>query len=341
MSRGFGSDNHSGVHPDILEGLLQVNQGHAPSYGTDTWTEMAYELFRQSFGSQAEVFFVFNGTAANVLSVRAATRPYQAVFCSDVSHLNVDECGAPEFFSGCKLWVLPSKNGKISVEDLNKSLVRRGDQHFAQMTLVSITQPTELGTVYSIQEIKDIVEWAHKNKIYVHVDGSRLANACISLDKTFKELTTDLAIDILSFGGTKNGLMMGEAVVILNPDLAKDFMYIRKQSGQLPSKTRFISAQFIAYLRNDLWRKIASHSVKQAQLLFESVNEIPGVEVTQPVQSNAVFAKIPKAWVSPLKKEKFFYVWDENTFECRWMTSWDTQPGDIESFAKKLKELSK
>lgn len=341
MTRGFGSDNHSGVHPGILEGLLQVNQGHAPSYGTDTWTEMAEELFRQNFGSQAQVFFVFNGTAANVLSLRASTRPYQAVFCSDVSHLNVDECGGPEFFTGCKLWVLPSVNGKISVEDLKKNLVRRGDQHFAQMTLVSITQPTELGTVYSIEEVKAIVKWAHENKLHVHVDGSRLANACVTLDKNFKDLTTDLGVDIVSFGGTKNGLMMGEAVVILNPQLAKDFMYIRKQSGQLPSKTRFISAQFIAYLRGELWRKIATHSVQQAQSLYKAVKDISGVEVTQPVQSNAVFAKIPKAWVAPLKKEKFFYVWDENTFECRWMTSWDTQESDIQSFANKLKELSR
>jgi threonine aldolase len=338
--RGFGSDNHSGVHPEIFKSLAEANTQHAPSYGTDSWTDEAIKVFRQHFGPKAEVFFVFNGTAANILSVRAATRPYQAVFCSDVSHLNVDECGAPEFFSGCKLWVLPSTNGKISLRDLKHQLIRRGDQHFAQQSLVSLTQPTEVGTVYSVEEIREIVEWAHQNRLLVHVDGSRLANACVSLNKTFKELTTDLGVDVVSFGGTKNGLMMGEAVIFLNPDLAKDFVYIRKQSAQLPSKTRFISCQFLAYFKNDLWKQIATHSVEKAKYLEEKCRGITGIEITSPVQSNAVFAKIPKAWVNPLKKERFFYVWDENTFECRWMMSWDTETSDIDSFVQKLKELS-
>ena len=338
--RGFGSDNHSGVHPEILESLNLANQGHAPSYGTDDWTDLATQEFRRHFGSQAQVFFVFNGTAANVLCLRASTRPYQAIFCTDVSHLNVDECGAPEFFSGCKLWVLPSKNGKLSLSDLKNNLIRRGDQHFAQATLLSLTQPTELGTTYSIEELKELISWAHQNKIYVHMDGARLANACVSLDKSFKQLTTDLGVDVVSFGGTKNGLMMGEAVVFLNTELAKDFIYIRKQSGQLPSKTRFISCQFLAYFKNDLWKTIAQHSLEMAQYLYKNVEGLKGVEIPQPVQSNAVFAKIPKAWVAPLRKEKFFYVWDENTFECRWMTSWDTKKEDIDQFCKKIKELS-
>ncbi len=338
MMRGFGSDNHSGIHPEILQGIIDANQGHAPSYGTDSWSENAIEEFRHHFGSQAEVYFVFNGTAANVLSLRAGTRPYQAIFCSDVSHLHVDECGAPEFFTSCKLWALPSEHGKVSLEDLKKNLIRRGDQHFAQFSLLSLTQPTELGTLYSVNEIKEITDWCKQNKIHVHIDGARLANACVALDKTFKELTTDIGVDIVSFGGTKNGLMMGEAVVILNQNLAKDFVYLRKQSGQLPSKSRFIAAQFQAYFKNDLWKKIATHSLHQAQNLYNAVEGIDKVEVTHPVQSNAVFAKIPKSWVGPLKKEKFFYVWDENTFECRWMTSWDTTELEINNFVQKLKE---
>lgn len=339
MSRGFGSDNHSGVHPDILEGLISANRDHAPSYGTDDWTHQAQEIFRQHFGPATEIFFVFNGTAANVLSLRAMAKPYQAILCGDTSHLHVDECGAPEFFSGCKLWPLPTKNGKLQIPDLEKNLIRRGDQHFSQMSVLSITQPTELGTVYSIDETRALAKWAHQNKILVHVDGARLANACISLNQNFRQITTDLGVDVVSFGGTKNGLMMGEAVLFLNPSLAKEFMYLRKQSAQLPSKTRFISSQFISYFKNDLWKKVATHSTQMAQYLYQQVKDLPGVEVTQAVQSNAVFARIPQSWVGPLRKEVFFYVWDENTFECRWMTSWDTEKSDIDRFAKKLKEL--
>ena len=341
MKRGFGSDNHSGVHPELLKSMLEANTGHAASYGTDEWTERANLAFKKHFGPKAESFFVFNGTAANVLSLRSLMRPFHSVFCSDVSHLHVDECAAPEFFTGGKLWVIPSKNGKLELSDVKAQFIRRGDQHFAQVKVLSLTQPTELGTVYSLDEVKAFCDWAHSQKIYVHIDGARLANACVSLGKNYQQITTDLGVDVVSFGGTKNGLMMGEAVVFLNSNLSEDFQYIRKQSAQLPSKTRFISAPFCTYLETDLWQDIAKHSLKMAQALFESVKNIPGVEVTQAVQSNAVFAKIPKAWVSPLKKERFFYVWDEQTFECRWMTSWDTQLEEIDSFTNKLKELSR
>ena len=340
MKRGFGSDNHSGVHPELLKALLQANEGHAPSYGTDDWSARAERAFQKHFGPKAQSFFVFNGTAANVLSLRAMMRPYHSVFCSDLSHLHVDECAAPEFFSGGKLWVIPSQKGKLHLSDLKEHLIRRGDQHFAQAKILSLTQPTELGTVYQIEEIKGFCEWAHSHKIYVHIDGARLSNACVTLGKTLQELTTDLGVDVVSFGGTKNGFLMGEAVVFLNPELSQDFQYIRKQSAQLPSKTRFISAQFCAYLEGTLWREIAEHSLAMANLLYKSVKDIPGVQVTQEVQSNAVFAKIPQPWISSLKKERFFYVWDEKTFECRWMTSWDTQKEEIESFTDKLKELS-
>ncbi|MDG0818239.1 threonine aldolase family protein [Bdellovibrio svalbardensis] len=338
MKRGFGSDNHAGVHPKILESIALANIEHAPSYGTDDWTEAAIKEFRKQFGTEAQVFFVFNGTAANVTALRALTRPYQSVFCSDVAHINVDECGAPEQMAGCKLIPLPSRNGKISVEELEKAFIRRGDQHYSQTQVLSLTQPTELGTTYSIEELTGLITWAKSKKLYVHIDGSRLANAAIHLNKSFKEFTTDLGVDVVSFGGTKNGLLMGEAVIFLNKSLAHDFKYIRKQSSQLPSKSRFIACQFTAYFQNDLWKEIAGNSLQRAQELYEAVREIPQITVREKPQSNAVFAKIPSAWVKSLREKYFFYVWDENTFECRWMTSWDTKSEDIQGFAQALKE---
>lgn len=334
--RGFGSDNHAGVHPEILKALLQANIEHAPSYGTDEESKKSIELFKEHFGSSAEVFYVFNGTAANVLALKSAIHSYQAVLCSDVSHINVDECGAPEFFAG-KLLPLPSINGKITLDQLTDSLIRQGDQHYAQAKIVSLTQPTELGTCYSIQEIKEIVNWAHSKNLYVHIDGARLCNALVELKCTLKELTTDLGVDIVSFGGTKNGFMMGEALVILNPKLATNMKYIRKQAAQLPSKTRFIAAQFSQYLSNELYLKIARHSCSMAEKLYQGLKEISCCEITQPRQSNAVFVKIPKELIKKLKDQYFFYVWDEKTFECRLMTSWDTQSSEIEGFLRLFK----
>lgn len=341
MRRGFGSDNHAGVHPQIFSSLALANTEHAPAYGTDEWTEKAIEGFRKTFGREAQVFFVFNGTAANVTALRALIKPYQSVLCADVSHLNVDECGAPEYLAGCKLIPIPSKDGKISVAELERAFLRRGDQHFSQAQAVSLTQPTELGTTYSLAELKEIIAWAKSKKLYVHIDGARLSNAAFTLQKSFKEITTDLGVDVVSFGGTKNGLMMGEAVVFLNQNLAHDFKYIRKQSCQLPSKTRFIACQFQTYFENDLWKQIAGHSCGMAQYLYESVRTLPQIHVRSAPQSNAVFATIPSAWVKPLRDQYFFYVWDEKTFECRWMTSWDTRKEDIDGFVQALKELAK
>lgn len=341
MKRGFGSDNHAGVHPEILASIVAANVEHAPAYGTDEWTDKAVAEFRKHFGPNAQVFFVFNGTAANVTALRALAKPYQAVFCADVSHINVDECGAPEYLAGCKLIPLPTVDGKLSVAELEKAYIRRGDQHFSQGQVLSITQPTELGTTYSLAEMKDLITWAQSKKMYVHIDGARFTNAVTHLKKSFKELTADLGVDVLSFGGTKNGLMMGEAVIFFNKELAADFKYIRKQSAQLPSKTRFIACQFQAYLEHNLWQKISEHSLGMAHYLYESVQNIPGVKVRSVPQSNAVFATIPSQWVKKLRENYFFYVWDENTFECRWMTSWDTQKEDVDGFTAVLKELAK
>lgn len=340
MKRGFGSDNHAGVHPRILQSLIEANTEHAPAYGTDAWTDAAVTAFKDQFGADAQIFFVFNGTAANVTALRALVRPWQSVFCSDVSHINVDECGAPELLSGCKLIPLPSHNGKISVAELEKAFIRRGDQHYSQTQALSLTQPTELGTAYSLNELQELILWAKSKKMLVHIDGARLSNAAAFLGKTLKEITTDLGVDIVSFGGTKNGLMIGEAVVILNKALAADFKYIRKQSAQLPSKTRFIACQFAAYFKDNLWQQIALHSHQMALYLHEQCQNIPGVKVRETPQSNAVFATIPSHWVKPLREQYFFYVWDENTFECRWMTSWDTQKSDIDGFIALLKEQS-
>lgn len=342
--KGFGSDNHAGVHPGLLKAIIDCNKNHAPSYGTDEHSAAAIKTFRTLFGSHIEVFFVFNGTASNVLALRFLVERHESVFCSDISHLNVDECGAPEFFTG-KLIPLPQTLGKISLDTLKKSLIRKGDQHYSQTKVVSLTQPTELGTCYSLDEVREITDWAHHNKMFVHLDGARLTNALIELKCTFKEMTTDLGVDVVSFGGTKNGFMMGEAILILNPELVQSakhkMKYIRKQTAQLPSKTRFIAAQFEAYFTNRLYLEISSHSCAMAQRLYAGLSEISTVRITAPRQSNAVFVIIPKECIKHLKEKYFFYVWDENTLECRIMTSWDTQAAEVDDFIYQLKQLLK
>jgi threonine aldolase len=340
MSRAFGSDNHAPVHPTIFASLQKVNEGHAPSYGTDPITLQAIEAFQHHFGSQSQVYFVFNGTAANVLALQAITSGYQSVLCSDVAHIHVDECAAPEFSAHVKLLPRPSLEGKMQWTDLQTSLIRRGDQHFSQIKAISLTQPTELGTTYSLAEVQQISDWAHANQLYVHMDGARLANAVISLKTTFRKLCTDLKIDVVSFGGTKNGLMMGEAVIVLNPQIGEHFRYRRKQLGQLPSKTRYIACQFLSYFENDLWAQIATHSLAMAQHLREAIRDIPGVIITIPTDSNAVFAQIPKNWLRPLRDKHFFYVWNESTLECRLMTSWDTQEEEINDFSQLMRTLA-
>ncbi len=341
--KGFGSDNHSGVHPALLRALIDCNTEHEPSYGTDSYSEKAIALFKKEFGPQTEVYFIFNGTAANVLALRFLMKRHEAVLCSDMSHLNVDECGAPEFFAG-KIIPLPQEQGKISLDTLKESLIRQGDQHFSQARVISLTQPTEYGTCYSIAELKAITDWAHSHQLYVHMDGSRISNALQFLDCSFKQMTTDIGIDVVSFGGTKNGLIMGEAILVLNTELAKSakqqLKYIRKQSAQLPSKTRFIAAQFEAYLQNKLFLQISHQACEMADLLFQGLQVFPEIKMTTKRESNAVFAIIPQLWVKPLREKYFFYVWNEKTFECRFMTSWDTTAADVEGFIQRVQQLS-
>lgn len=339
--KGFGSDNHAGVHPQLMQALMNCNQEHAPSYGTDIWSEKAIQSFQKLFAAPVEVFFVFNGTAANVVSLRAMTKSFHSVFVTDVAHMNVDECGAPEFMTGAKIIPVLSQQGRIQWHDLGRHLIRAGDQHYSQPRVLSLTQPTELGTCYDLEDLKLLVQLAHKNSLYVHIDGARIANAVVSLNSSFPEMITQLGVDMVSFGGTKNGFMMGEAIVVLNKSLATDLKYLRKQACQLPSKTRFIAAQFEHYLNSGLWKEIAEHSIKMARYLNEQCRSIPGVQITQPTESNAVFARIPKEWVKPLREKHFFYVWDEHTFECRWMTSWDTRSEEIDAFVTDLKGLAR
>lgn len=339
--RGFGSDNHAPVHPRIMQALANANEGHMPAYGIDPISESAYQLFREIFGESVETHFVFNGTAANVLALSSLLRPHHSVLASQHAHLINDECGAPERLLGSKVIGVPAPDAKLHPETLRPFLVRRGDQHHSQVRAISITQPTELGTVYTLEELRALCEWAHQEKLLVHMDGARLVNAAASLNCTLREITTDVGVDVLSFGGTKNGLMFGEAVIFLRPGLAQDFKFSRKQLLQLPSKTRFIAAQFLELLGTDLWRQNAQHCNQMARRLAEGLARSPFAELTQVTEANACFVRLPKALVSGLRKEIFFYVWDESTFECRLMMSWDTQEEEIQRFLKTLDHLGK
>jgi len=337
--RGFASDNNAGVHPEILRALERVNEGHVIAYGDDPYTARSMELMRKIFGGESEIFFVFTGTAANVLGLGSMTQPYHAVICPDTSHIHVDECGAPEKFTGCKLLDVGTPDGKLTVEYIAGQMHGIGFEHHVQPRVVSVTQSTEMGTLYTAAEIREIADYAHDHGMLVHMDGARISNAAAALGCEFYDITGGAGVDVLSFGGTKNGLMYGEAVVFFDKTLCTDFKYRRKQGMQLTSKMRYIAAQFEAYLEGDLWRKNALHANRMAQKLYQAVSSIPGVEITQKVEANAVFAKIPSRLIPVLQEQYFFYVWDESTSEVRWMCSFDTEEADIEGFAKLLSSL--
>ncbi len=335
--RGFASDNNAGVHPSILAALPKVNDGHVIAYGDDPYTEKASAQLREIFGQETEVFFVFIGTAANVLGLSTVTQSYHAVICPETAHINVDECGAPEKFSGCKLLTCSTPDGKLTVDMIASHMHEIGFEHHVQPRVVSITQATELGTVYTLDEIREIAKYTHEHGMLLHMDGARISNAAVSLDCGFYEMTGGAGVDVLSFGGTKNGMMYGEAIIFFNPKLCEDFKYRRKQGMQLASKMRYIAAQFSAFLENDLWKENASHANRMARKLYAAVKDISGVEVTRQVESNAVFAKIPSHIVPALQDEFFFYVWDEEVSEVRWMCSFDTTEADIEAFISLLR----
>lgn len=333
MRRGFGSDNHAGVHPDVLAALAKANEGHAQSYGHDDLTAAVDERFREHFGPDARAFLVFNGTGANVVAMRAMCRPWQGVICPSTAHLEVDECGAPEAMGGVKLLTVGTADGKLCPEDVAARVRRVGDEHSVQAKVVSISNSTELGTVYSSDEVKALADAAHERGLLLHVDGARLANAAAALDLPLRALATDCGVDAVSFGGTKNGLMLGEAVVMLRPELAEDLLYLRKQSMQLASKMRFLAAQFDVLLGSELWRELAGHSNAMARRLADAVRDAPGVRITQEPEANAVFAVIDRAAAEQLRQTWFFYEWDEGAGEVRWMCSWDTTEEDVEAFA--------
>lgn len=339
--RGFASDNNAGVHPAILEAMTRVNQGHDIAYGDDPATVGTIDRMKKIFGEESEIFFVFIGTAANVLGLNAATMSHHAIICPETAHINVDECGAPEKFTGCKLLPVATPDGKLTVDEIKKQMHGIGFEHHVQPRIISITQATELGTLYTLEELRKLSTYAHANKLLLHMDGARIANAAAALGVGFHEMTGGAGVDLLSFGGTKNGMMYGEAVVFFNPEMAVNFKYQRKQGMQLASKMRYISAQFGAYLENDLWKENALHANRMAQKLYEAVKNIPGVEVTQKVESNAVFAIIPPEIIPKLQEQYFFYQWDEDRSEVRWMCSFDTNEADIEGFASLLSTLLK
>ena len=331
--RGFASDNYAGVHPDVLDAIARASSGHEVAYGDDEITARLSDTVKDHFGSRAEVFPVFNGTGANVVSLQAMTKRWEAVVCAASAHVNVDEGGAPEHGAGLKLWTIPTPDGKLTPALIDTQAWGFGDVHRAQPGAVTITQSTELGTLYTADEISAIAEHAHGNGMGLHVDGARLANAAASLGSPFRAFTTDAGVDVVSFGGTKNGIMLGEAVIVLDPDSAPGVDYLRKSSMQLASKMRFISAQLLALLTDDLWLRNAQHSNAMAQLLETRVRAIAGVTVVRPVQANAVFAVLPADVTERLQKQFRFYTWDQVTGEVRWMCSWDTTEDDVETFA--------
>lgn len=336
--RAFASDNNAGVHPEVLTAIAAANAGHVRSYGHDDYTARAQELFRHHFGRSADAWLVFNGTAANVLGLGAVTRPHHAVICAEGAHVNVDECGAPERFTGCKLVPIRTPDGKLRPADLPPLLHGLGDEHRVQPRVVSISQATEVGTVYSRAEIRALADAVHGHGMLLHLDGARLANAAVSLDLPFRAFTTDAGVDLLSFGGTKNGLLGAEAVVFLTPGIGADFAFVRKQGMQLASKMRFLAAQFIALLEGDLWHRNAAHANRMARLLAERVRDVPGITLTQPVEANGVFARVPPAHIPALQARSYFYVWTPDTAEVRWMTAWDTTEEDVERLAAAVRE---
>ncbi|MDM8085367.1 low specificity L-threonine aldolase [Cellulomonas cellasea] len=335
--RDFASDNYAGVHPEVLAALAEANGGHQVAYGDDEWTARLQDVLRRQFGPTAVGYPVFNGTGANVLALQSMLPRWGAVICADSAHINTDENGAPERVGGLKLLTTPSPDGKLTPELVARQAWGWGDAHRAQPGVVSITQATELGTVYTPQEIRDLADQAHGLGMRLHLDGSRLSNAAASLDLPLRALTTDVGVDVLSLGGTKNGLMMGEAVVVLDPEAVTGIDYLRKVDMQLASKMRFVSAQLVALFEGDLWRRSAAHANAMAARLRAGAETVDGVRITHPTQANAVFAALPAGAADRLREHRRFYDWDPATGEVRWMCAFDTTPQDVDDFIEALR----
>jgi threonine aldolase len=338
MRAYFNSDNYAPVLPEVMDALAAANTGHEPAYGNDSATERVEALLRREFGEQAHSFLVFNGTGANVVGLRALLRPWEGVVCAESAHLNVDEGGAPERVGGIKLLTVPAPDGKLTPELVHQRIVRIGDEHAIQPGVVSVTQSTELGTLYEPQELRALAEFAHAHGMRLHIDGARLTNAAAALDLPLRAISTDVGADAVSFGGTKAGLMLGEAIVLPSGGVEAALPYLRKQSMQLASKMRYVAAQFEALLTDELWRRAAAHANAMAARLAAALQGADGVRITQRVQANVVFAVLPPGVAERLQAEWGFYTWDERTGEVRWMCSHDTRMEDVDAFAAAIRE---
>jgi threonine aldolase len=332
MSKSFASDNWAGACPEVMNALIAVNNYYAAAYGNDDYTLQAQKEFKKLFGEEVEVHFVYNGTAANVVALSSVIRSVNSVICADHAHINVDECGAFENLSGAKLIALPSVNGKLTPEIILPIVEADLFPHRNIPQVITITQATEVGTVYTVNEIKALADFAHEHNLLLHVDGARIANAIVSCNTDFKTMITDTGVDMLSFGGTKNGMMFGEAVVFLKPELASSFELHRKQGMQLHSKMRYIAAQFMGLLQNNIWKSNATHANEMAQYLAKRLEEFPEIRFSQKVEANGIWAIIPKPLAEKMQGAHFFYPWDESKNEYRLMCSWDTTKDEIDRF---------
>lgn len=337
MARSFVSDNTAAVHPRVLDAIARANDGHAAAYGDDAYTQSVARRLEALVGGEARAFLAFNGTGANVVGLAAMLRPFEAVLCAEGAHVAVDECAALERFVGCKVVTIPTPDGKLTPALVEPRLARLGDPHAAQPKVVTISQSTETGLVYSAAEAKALADFAHARGLRLHVDGARIANAAAALGD-LQALTSRAGVDALSFGGTKNGALAAEAVVVLDPALARDLPFVRKQAMQLSSKMRYVAAQLDALLTDDLWLANARHANAMAALLAGEAAQVPGVQIARPAQANAVFARLPPAAIAPLQKEWPFYVWDAPRHEVRWMCSWDTTEDDVRGFVAALRK---
>jgi len=337
--RSFASDNNSGVHPLVMEAILKANDNHAVGYGSDPWTKTATEKLKEIFGEKASPFFVFNGTGANSVALQAVTRSFHSIICAETAHIYVDECGAPSRMTGATIVPISTNDGKLTPELIKPKLHNFGVCHHPQPKVVYISQVSELGTVYTIEEVRAIADLLHSYDMYLHMDGARLANACVYLGCSMKELTVDAGVDILSFGGTKNGMMMGEAVISFRPEITENLEYFRKQSAQLASKQRFLSAQFIPYLEKEVWFENAKRANTYARKLADILLQYPQIKFTQKVESNQLFFTIPAEAAEKLLETYYFYYWNEEISEVRLVTSWDTTMEDLQSFEKTLKRV--
>ncbi|MEV4094001.1 threonine aldolase family protein [Streptosporangium saharense] len=336
--KSFASDNHAGVHPDVIAAIVEANVSDAPAYGGDPWTRAMEEAFRAEFGPRASAYAMFNGTGANVVGLGLVLRSYDAVLCPASAHINTNECGAAERVLGAKLVTIPTDDGKLTVEALRGQLSVLGDEHHSQPRVVSISQVTECGTCYTPDEVAALADFAHAHGLFLHMDGARLANAAVELDCSMGAFTTDAGVDLLSFGGTKNGAMGAEALVVLSPGLEAPALFLRKQGMQLASKMRFVSAQLTALLTNDLWRRNASHANAMAHRLADGVTDLPGVGLRYPVQSNAVFPSLPEKAIADLQQRHLFHVWNEAEHVVRWVTAFDTSPEDVDAFVADVRQ---